>query len=270
METGCLEELDFGEMSRLDVHGTDVEMFIAGSGAPLLYLHGIDGVEGAATFLKALSQDFTVYAPSHPGFGTSALPPHFDRVDDLGYFYLDMLDILSLDQPMIVGSSFGGWVAAEMLTKEGNRASKMVLVSPFGLKAAQRREQYVADIFMMSRQELGANLQVSTPPLGSDFPTLTALPEARLRRLMRNDEAISHYAWTPYMSNPKLRNRLHRIHCPSLIVWGSEDSLITPAYRANFTDALPSAEISIFENAGHRVYADKPEELAAQTAVFAN
>lgn len=270
MDMRCLEELDFGEMSRLDIHGTDIEMFIAGSGAPLLYLHGIDGVEGAAAFLKELSQDFTVYAPSHPGFGTSALPRHFDRVDDLGYFYLDMMDILSLDRPVVVGSSFGGWVAAEMLTKEGHRASKMVLISPFGLKTAERREQYVADIFMMSRQELGANLQVGEPPLGSDFPTLTSLPEDRLRRLMRNDEALSHYAWTPYMNNPKLGDRLHRIHCPSLIVWGSEDSLITPAYRASFTDALPSAEIGIIEKAGHRVHADKPEKLAAQITAFAN
>lgn len=270
METRCLEELDFGEMSRLDIHGTDIEMFIAGSGVPLLYLHGIDGVEGAAAFLKTLSQDFTVYAPSHPGFGTSALPRHFDRVDDLGYFYLDMMDMLSLDRPVVVGSSFGGWVAAEMLTKDGNRASKMVLISPFGLKTGERREQYVADIFMMSRQELGASLQVGEPPLGSDFPTLTSLPEDRLRRLMRNDEALSHFGWTPYMSNPKLGDRLHRIHCPSLIVWGSEDSLITPAYRENFADALPSAEIAIIDKAGHRVHADKPEALAAQTVAFAN
>src|SRR5690606_24666420 len=138
MEMTCLEELDFGEISRLDVHGTDLEMFIAGTGAPLLYLHGMDGVEGAANFLKILSQDFTVYAPSHPGFGTSALPRQFNRVDDLGYFYLDMMDVLSLDQPLVVGNSFGGWVAAEMLTKESNRASKLVLISPLGLKTAER------------------------------------------------------------------------------------------------------------------------------------
>ncbi|WP_417620710.1 alpha/beta fold hydrolase [Parasphingorhabdus sp.] len=270
METGCLDELDFGEMSRLDINGTDIEMFIAGTGAPLLYLHGIDGVEEAADFLKPLSQHFTVYAPTHPGFGTSALPERFDRVDDLGYFYLDMMDILSLDQPVIVGSSFGGWVAAEMLTKESNRASKMILISPFGLKTAQRREQYVADIFMMSKQELGTSLQLGTPPLGSDFQTLANLPEDRLRRLMRNDEALSLYAWTPYMNNPKLGDRLHRIHCPSLVIWGAEDSLITPAYRAAFGNALPSAETSVFEKAGHRVHADQPEKLAAQIAAFAN
>lgn len=270
MEAACLEELDFGQISRVEVNGTDIEMFVTGSGSPLLFLHGLEGVEGAAPFLKALASDFTIYAPTHPGFGTSALPERFDQVDDLGYFYLDLMDKLALDHPTVIGTSFGGWVATEVLTKQPDRASELILISPLGLTTAYRREQYVADIFMMSRQELGSRLQLGEPPLGSDFPALAKLPEERLKRLMRNDEALSHYGWTPYMCNPKLLGRIHRISCPTLLIWGEGDSIVTPAYRDAFTKALPRAEVIVIQEAGHRVHADQPAKLATHATDFAN
>ncbi|MGD9811527.1 MAG: alpha/beta fold hydrolase, partial [Sphingobium sp.] len=234
----------------------------------LIFLHGLDAPEGAASLLRELSRKFTVYAPTHPGFGGSARPDHMNRVDDLGYFYLDMLDILSLERPVIVGTSFGGWVATEMLTKDPRRASHLALVSPLGLPTAKRRESHVADIFMLSRQELGARLQLGEPPLGSDFATLTKLPEDRLQRLMRNDEALSLYGWTPYMCNPKLGERLHRIDCPTLLLWGSDDAIVDPVYRDAFATAMPQATVELIAEAGHRVHADQPEKLAARIAAF--
>jgi len=269
MQPQGLEELSFGTVSALDVLGTELEIFQAGGGPPLLFLHGLDGIEGAAPLQRELAKHFTVYAPSHPGFGASAGSPRIDRVDDLGYFYLDMLDQLGLDRPVIVGTSFGAWVAAEMLTKEPGRAAQLVLVSPLGLPTAERREQYVADIFMLSRQELGKRMQVGEPALGSDMKTLATLPEDRLRRLMRNDEAASHFGWTPYMSNKKLGDRTHRIASPTLVIWGEADGIVSAKYRDDWRKALPQAEVECFEGAGHRLHADQPARLAARIAAFA-
>jgi len=269
METGCLEDLSFGILSSLDMRGTAIEMFTAGSGAPLLFLHGLDGVEGAAPVLRELARDFTVYAPSHPGFGTSARPARLDRVDDLGYFYLDLMNQLALAQPVVVGTSFGAWVAAETLTKEPARASHLVLASPLGLPTANRREQHVADIFMLSRQEVGKRMQVGAPGPGSDMGVLTKLPEDQLRRVMRNDEAASLYGWTPYMANPKLGARLHRISAPTLVAWGAEDAIVSAAYREAWREALPQADVETFADAGHRLHADQPAALASRIAAFA-
>ncbi len=269
MASGCLDELDFGTLSMIDVRGTEIELFTAGSGAPLLFLHGIDGIEGAAAALRALSRDFTVYAPSQPGFGASGRPERLNRVDDLGYFQLDLIERLGLSQPVVLGTGFGGWVAAETLTKETGKAAQLVLVSPLGLPTARRREQQVADIFMMSRQELGARMQAGAPGPGSDMAVLTKLPEEDIRRLMRNDEAASLYGWTPYMSNPKLADRLHRIGNPTLVLWGSEDAIVGAAYREAWRQALPRAEVETVAEAGHRLHADQPEKLAARVAAFA-
>jgi len=269
METDCLEVLKFGTVSALDVHGTQIEMFTAGNGAPLLFLHGIDGVEGAADLLRVLANDFTIYAASHPGFGGSARPRDINRVDDLGYFYLDMMNLLDLPRPVVVGTGFGGWVAAEILTKEPARAAHLVLVSPLGLPTADRREQHVADVFMLSRQELGRRMQVGAPPAGSDMKRLAGLPDSEIRRLMRNDEAASLYGWTPYMANPKLGARTHRITAPTRVVWGMDDAIVTAAYREAWRAALPQADVETFAEAGHRVHADQPAKLAAAIAAFA-
>jgi len=254
-------ELDFGTLSTLDVLGTNIELFSAGDGPPLLFLHGIDGIEGAAPLLRELARDFTVHAPSQPGFGASDQPAAFNRVDDLAYFTLDLMDALGLDRPVIVGTSFGGWLAAEILTKAPDRASRLILAAPFGLPTAHRREQYVADIFMLSRQELNIRLN-------RQEPSLSTMEEGRLRRAMRNDEALSRYGWTPYMHNPKLGGRLHRITCPTLIVWGADDAIIRPAYRDAFSAALPQSDVAVIAEAGHRVHVDQPETLAARIASF--
>ena len=269
METACLDELDFGTLSTVELRGTGVEMFTAGSGMPLLFLHGIDGLEGSAPVLRELAKSYAVHAPSHPGFGNSQRPARLDRVDDLGYFYLDLMNFLELDRPVVVGTSFGGWVAAETLTKEPARAEQLVLVSPLGLPTANRRERHVADIFMLSRQELGKRMQVGAPEPGGDMAVLTKLPEARVRRLMRNEEAASLYGWTPYMSNPKLADRLHRISAPTLMLWGDSDAIVSPAYREQWRAALPQATIDTIAEAGHRVHADQPTALAARIAAFA-
>jgi len=262
MATDVLEELDFGSVSSFDVLGTKIELFTAGKGPPLLFLHGIDGLEGSAPLLRELAREFTVHAPSHPGFGASERPASMNRVDDLGYFYLDFMDLLDLRRPVVVGTSFGGWVATEILTKAPERAERLVLISPLGLRTAQRRTQHVVDIFMLSRQELNRRLQREEPPLAS-------LPEERLRRLMRNDEALSLYGWSPYMCNPKLPDRLHRIGCPTLVAWGEEDAIIGQAYRQAFAAALPAAEIAVFPGGGHRLHADRPEQLSHRIAAFA-
>jgi pimeloyl-ACP methyl ester carboxylesterase len=265
-DTIGIEGLDFGTLSTIDVRGTTIELFQAGAGAPLLFLHGLDGIDGAAAILAELARSYSVYAPSHPGFGGSGQREGITRVDDLGYFYLDLMDALALDAPVVVGAGFGGWLAKEILTKEPRRASSLVLVSPLGLVTAERREQYVADIFVMSRQELGKRLQLGEP---GPLQNIMSMPEGPLRRAMRNDEAASLYGWTPYMCNPQLADRLHRISSPTLVLWGAEDAIIGPVYREKYAQALPQAQVESLAAAGHRAHGDQPQALAERISAFA-
>ncbi len=256
--------LDFGTLEKINVRGVNIELFRAGSGKPLLFLHGIDCLEGAAAWLKELAKSFEVYAPSHPGFGESELPLGINRVDDLSYFYFDLLDMLGLDAPTIVGTSFGAWVACEMLTKEPTRARALMLASPLGINTAQRREHWVTDIFMISRTELAERLQISAPQSANPLE----MSEKQLLRKLRAEEALSLYCWSPYMCNPKLADRLHRITCPTVVVWGDRDALIEPEYSLRWRDAMPQAQVELIPGAGHRIHADKKAQLTALVNQF--
>src|SRR5437660_2290837 len=92
-----------------------------GGGQPLVFLHGAGGHTGWMAFLEELSGRFEVFAPEHPGFGQSDDPTWLDEIPDLAYFHLDLLQALGLDRVHLMGTSLGGWVAAEMAVRSTAR-----------------------------------------------------------------------------------------------------------------------------------------------------
>jgi pimeloyl-ACP methyl ester carboxylesterase len=100
----------------------------ADSAQPLVFLHGAGGHTGWMGFLDELARDHAVYAPEHPGFGRSDDPPWLDEIGDLAYFYLDFLETLGLDRVHLVGTSFGGWIAAELAVRNQARLASLTLV----------------------------------------------------------------------------------------------------------------------------------------------
>src|SRR5712671_2068516 len=115
-------------MERIDIAGISVETVIAGTGPPLLFLHGGDYVALNHPFLDRLAQRFHVVAPRHPGFGTTPRPAWFRTIHDIAYLYLDLIDRLALTDTLLVGSSFGGWLALEIAVRSEVRLGRIVLI----------------------------------------------------------------------------------------------------------------------------------------------
>ncbi|HEU4623731.1 MAG TPA: alpha/beta hydrolase [Steroidobacteraceae bacterium] len=254
------------EAQLVEVQGLKLELLVKGKGAPLLLLHGMDGIEGCARIIDLLARDFTVYAPSHPGFGASELPRSFSTVDDLAYFYLDLLDHFDLRDVTVVGFSLGGWIAAEMLVKNASRVAKLVLGAPLGLRTAERKTMHVTDLFMLDPKEVDATMQVT--PAASNV-NLASLPERTLERIARNAEAVCLFGWSPYLYNPKLHLRLHRITVPTVLLWGREDRFAPLEYAKRFAAQLRASRFETLAGCGHRIYVDCPELAAAKIVNFA-
>ncbi|HWL04987.1 MAG TPA: alpha/beta hydrolase [Xanthobacteraceae bacterium] len=251
--------------SLVRIDGVEVELLRLGQGQPLLYLHGMDGLEGSLDMVGRLAEHFEVFAPSHPGFGISELPARFSTVEDLAYFYLDLVETLGLRAPAVAGLSFGGWIAASMAIKNPQVASRLVLGAPLGLKATDRRRQDIADLFMLPAAAAEQIQQVT--PLATK--PLAQMEAGELYRLFRNREAVSLFGWSPYLHDPKLRQRLHRIQAPTLVLWGRDDALLPPQYGDAFAQEIPGAQCEILDRCGHRIHIDKPNELAERIAAFA-
>src|SRR5689334_25284859 len=123
-----------GAVTSIAVNGTAIELADRGHGRPILFLHPGIGIDFDAPVLKALERGGRVIAPSHPGFGTSQLPKGMSSVDDVSYFYLDLIEQLDLNDVLMVGVGLGGWIAAEIAVKNAARLAALVLGNPIGVK----------------------------------------------------------------------------------------------------------------------------------------
>ena len=249
----------------VSIAGVELDIVERGSGPALLFLHGGEGLGVHRSWLDQLAQRHRVIAPWHPGFGGSALPDWIGSVDDLAYLYLDLADKLRLDDAVIVGASFGGWVAAEMLVRSTARFAKVVLAAPLGIKVSGRDERDIADMHAMSQSEFLAHAWAD-PTKG--VVDIAAMPDAELRGFVSGRETLCLFGWRPYMHNPRLRPWLHRIDKQTLLVWGEADLILSPAYRLGWAASLPHARSVTIPNAGHFPHWEQPEAFNSSVTDF--
>jgi pimeloyl-ACP methyl ester carboxylesterase len=252
-------------MERIDIGGTTIEMLVQGDGPPLLYLHGIDYFAQQRPFLDRLAQRFRVIAPRHPGFGNSSRPAWMRNVGDLAYLYLDLLERLALADALLVGSSFGGWLALEIAVRSTARIGRLVLIDSLGAKFGTREEAEIADIYALPAEDVVRN--VFADP--ANAPNYATLDDAALEEIARDREAAVRYGWRPYMHNPSLTHWLHRIAIPTQVLWGAADRIVAPAYGENLTAAIPGARFAVIDAAGHYPQIEQPEAVAAAIETFA-
>ena len=237
---------------------------IAGSGAPLIYLHGGYGpVEDE--FVAELAKTATVHAPEHPGLtrGDEDSIKSLDDFWDIVLYYYDLFDKLGLKSPVVVGHSFGAMVAAEIAATDPSRVSKLVLLSPLGLW----------------RDDAPIRNYIVTPQ--ADVPALMFRDphHPALKRIIMNPEdqdgliritwalgCTGKYMWP--LPDKGLRKRMHRIKAPTLIVWGADDKLVPAVYAEDFKRGIPNAKIEMMKGVGHMSVLEDPARVAAAVASF--
>jgi pimeloyl-ACP methyl ester carboxylesterase len=247
------------------IAGIEIELFTRGEGAPILFLHGAQGVTPAGDFLARLAAERKVIAPSHPGFGTSGLPDWLDSVDDIAHVYLELMDRLGLDDVDVIGCSVGGWIAADIASKVPRRVRRLVMVGPVGVKVGPPDRLDVPDIFALSQDRLNRLLFHDPDKYRPDF---TAMPEAEVTAMVRNRETLALITWEPYMHNPKLKHRLHRVTAPALFIRGASDGLVSAQYLEGYAALLPNARVETIAQAGHAPQVEQPAALAATVLTF--
>jgi pimeloyl-ACP methyl ester carboxylesterase len=254
------------ETTSVAVNGITIEIIDRGRGRPILLLHPDIGIDATAPVLDELARDNRVIAPSHPGFGASQVPKDLTTIDDLSYFYLDVLDQLDLADVLVVGIGLGGWIAAGIAIKNSARLSRLVMANAVGVKIGDRETRDIADIWALTPDEFNA-LAYHDPKFAErDYKTLP--PETSLAAA-RNREATARFCWSPYMHDPKLKSRLHRIKLPTLFLWGTADRILSDAYGRAYCALIPGASFETIERAGHYPHVEQPAVFARRVLAFA-
>ena len=244
----------------------DIETWEAGSGPPVLYLHG-EGRPTWTSFHDALAERYRVIAPLHPGYGRSTGNEQLQDLPDLIYYYLDFLDQLGLRELPLIGHGLGGMVAAELAAVQPERFAALVLIAPMGLWLA---DDPVQDFFVMTPADLATALyhDPDSPAAraAAEMPTEgDALIEFHLERA-KSMATAAKYLWP--IPNRGLAKRAHRIAAPTLIVWGASDGIASPRYAEAFRERIAGAGVEIVEQAGHLPHEEQPARLAEITTSF--
>jgi pimeloyl-ACP methyl ester carboxylesterase len=247
----------------INIAGIELELFETGRGAPLLWLHGGQGFSPTQEFVTLFGARRRLLIPSHPGFGRSGLPDWLDSVDDIAHIYLELVDRLDIDEADVVGCSIGGWIAAEMATKTPEILHRLVMVGPVGVKTGSADKLDIPDIFALPPEDAQKLLFHDPAPMK---PDIAAMSDEELSIMVRNRETLALLAWEPWMHNPKLKNRLHRIEAPALFVRGESDGLVSSEYLEAYARLLPSARTITIAAAGHAPHLEQPKAFAS--AVF--
>jgi pimeloyl-ACP methyl ester carboxylesterase len=234
------------------VRGTSIRMLRGGGGPPLIFLHGASGHIGWLPFLERLSRKFDVLAPEHPGFGSSDDPPWLDRTSDLAYFYLDMMDALNLRHVHLMGTSLGGWVAAELAVRNTARLASLTLVCAVGIAADGVP---IDDIFRMSAEENARRFYVDPARVSE---RLQRLVSADAQTLARNRSTVARLGY-PRFLNPELAKWLHRIDVPTLLLWGERDGLVPVVFGEAYRKAIPASKLVVIPAAGHAPFEEQPD-----------
>jgi pimeloyl-ACP methyl ester carboxylesterase len=163
---------------------------------------------------------------------------------------------------LVIGSSIGGWIAAEMAIREHNRITGAILIDAVGISL---NGVDIADFFALNPDEL-AQRTFYNPSL---MPDPTTLPPEAQDMLKANGVAIAAYAKEPYMHDPKLRRRLMLVQQPVLVLWGESDGIAPPAYGRAYADSFPNARFEVVPQAGHLPQIEQPEATLSHIGRFA-
>jgi len=229
-----------------------------GSGEPLVFLHGAGGMTAGDPILAALAERFRVFAPFLPGYGETEECGELRDMLDFTLHTADVVEALGLRDPILVGHSMGGMIAAEMAALAPNDVSRLALIAPAGLWLD---DHPIPDMFTLLPYELPAYL-FHDPEAGAKLMTSGLKlddPEFLKAYLVRNARQLG-MAGKVLFPIPErgLAGRLYRVKARTVIVWGESDKMIPPVYGPAFAKAIAGARLVTVPEAGHLVIVENP------------
>ena len=264
--------------------GQTVNVIELGAGPPLVFVHGLSGCwQNWLEQLAAFAPERRVIALDLPGFGQSPMPAQTITISGYARLLDELMGQLGLDAATVVGNSMGGLIAAELAVAFPQRVEQLVLVSAAGIStyaeprttrampAIRRAERILAatGAWIASRSDTvarRARLREATLSLVVRHPG--SLPAALAAEQLRGAGKPGFLQGLAAVVEYDLRERFPEIACPTLIVWGDGDRLISVRDADVFAELIPDSHKVIFEDTGHMAMLERPAAFNALLREF--
>jgi pimeloyl-ACP methyl ester carboxylesterase len=265
----------------LDVAGTETHVIDAGSGPPVLLLHGFaDTADCWRRVVPRLLAHHRVIAIDIPPFGRSqepALEGEQTLIDFYGDFFPELFEQLEIDQATVMGHSLGGAVALSIALDLPQSVRHLCLIAPAGLGV---RAPWWWQALAGRPVNWAAFLKLPNPVAAQAIrAALRSFLEERLLFDNRGlDDAIDHFvqlhggrrelerllsagrALIPGYKGDLLQ-RSRRLACPVTVIWGRHDRLAPVEHAASFAAAVPQSQVHLLERCGHYPQIELPTQV---------
>jgi pimeloyl-ACP methyl ester carboxylesterase len=232
-----------------------------GEGRTALVLHGGGGPATVASLAAHLAGSYRAVVPTHPGWNGTPRPEAFTGIDDIALTYLNWLHDGDLRDVLVVGSSIGGWIAAEMAVRDqdAGRITALVIVDGVGIEVPG---EPITDFFALDARGVAEHCCHDAERYYFDPASMSQEQQATKAVDM---STLRVYAGDPYMHDPNLLGRLGRVRVrvPSLAIWGDSDRIVTPTYGRGYAAALSDCHLELIKDAGHLPHIEQPAATLA-------
>lgn len=251
------------ETGILPVTGGELYYEVAGSGEPVLLIHGGFGDRRMwDDQFDVLARDYQVLRYDHRGFGRSAAPDTaYSPVRDL----IQLLDRAEMERAHIVGNSLGGALAITfaILHPERVRSVTVVASGADGFRYPQADIDAIMEVVALMRggkQEEALTKWLSSPMIAV-ANTQPAVKE-RVERMVRENAGIwTMPAWPQQALTPPAARRLDRLRMPVLVVIGDRDARSVRLFADSTAGMIPGAERVVMEGTDHLPQMERPDEF---------
>lgn len=250
--------MDLSNMAEvLLTNNINVHYKVTGEGHPIVLLHGWGcTLDIFASLQQMLERHFKVYSLDFPGFGKSQEPDTVWGVEDYTAMFENFTKELNIENPILLGHSFGGRVS--ILYASRNKTHKVILVDAAGVKPSRSLKYYLKVYsfklykkllpFFIGKRKAEQKIEAYRNKAGSsDYNAASGIMRQVLVKVVNED----------------LRHVMPSIEAPTLLLWGENDTA-TPVKDAQIMNKLiKDSGLVVFKNAGHYSFLDDPYGFSA-------
>jgi len=254
-----------------------------GSGEPLIFIHGLSGCwQNWLEQIPLFARDHRVIGVDLPGFGQSEMPAEEISISGYADTIDELMEELDIDSARIVGNSMGGFIGAELAIRNPARVERLVLVAAAGLSIESVRtarthslRNKAENVVFFSlghfasrshqfalRPRLRAALLLLVAARPADLPGPLAVEQVKGSGKPGFSDALEAMCRYP------LRDRLEKIACPTLILWGDKDILVPVKDAAIFEELIPDSRKIIYKDTGHVSMMERPARFNSDVKAF--
>jgi pimeloyl-ACP methyl ester carboxylesterase len=239
------------------------------AGQPVIFVHAIaDSWRSFEPLLSHLPASIHAFAPTQRGHGDASRPASGYRPQDFATDLGAFMDVIELQAATIVGGSSGGFITRRFALEHPERVLGLALL---GSPASLSDKPEVVEMWDSTFSKMTDPID---PGLVRNFAEGTLarpVPREFLETMVQENLKVPAHVWRETFKGlfeDRTTEELGKIKAPTLILWGDGDSIIPRSDQEQLATSIARAKLLVYPGAGHAVYWEDPERVAAHLVEF--